>query len=499
MTKRSILFLFFVTVLFCLGLVETVDSDLWWHLKVGESVFTHGIPRVDIFSFTAVGQRFIDQEWLSEVLLYLMNAWAGMPGLMISFAFLSVITFGCVYFTRAGLPLVGIPMTILACYSSKFLWQARPQIFNILMLAALLWLLQGVRDRKRSWRWLYVLPVLSLFWVNMHSGNLMGIVVMALVLACDAFQGGVLHSRAEGILRGVEIKHFAVVFSLSVLASLCNPVGYKIFVFPLQTLSTKEIQSFIMEWQSHDFHNPFAWGFLVMLVAGAMSLMLFPKRLDLATAFLYAGSMAGALMSRRHSPFFSVVATPVMIQMISSGITSARWRAFLSLEFSWNFPRGVRYGVFSLLAGLIFVGSFVWSQHKIAGYHRSISQYFPVKAVELLKGRGYSPKRVLNEYAWGGYLIWNGFPVFIDGRTEVYGAQFFKDYLDTMGSREFSPKVRGQLDRWGIEYCLLNARSPLRNALKMTGEWQEVYQDGLSSIVIRKPLPPGSAVKPEGK
>ena len=499
MTKRSILFLFFATVLFCLGLGETVDPDLWWHLKVGESVFTHGIPRVDIFSFTAVGQRFIDQEWLFEALLYLMNVWAGMSGLIVSFALLSVITFGCVYFTRSGLPLVGIPMTILACYSSQFLWRARPQIFNILMLAALLWILQGVRDRKRSWRWLYTLPVLSLFWVNMHSGNLMGIVVMALVLACDAFQGGVLHSRAEGILRGVEIKHLSVAFFLCILAALCNPVGYKIFAFPLRTLGTKEIQSFILEWQSHDFHNPLAWGFLAMLLAGAMSLMLFPKKMDLATAFLYAGSMAGALVSRRHSPFFSVVATPVMIHMISSGITSARWRAFLSLEFSWNLPRWVRYGVFSLLAGLIFVSSFVWSQHKIAGNRRAIAQYFPVKAVGLIKERGYSKKRVLNDYGWGGYLIWNGFPVFIDGRTEVYGAKFFKDYMDMINSKLFSPKVRRDLDRWGIEYCLLNTRSPLRNALKMSGEWQEVYQDGLACIVIRKPLPMSSLMVPEGK
>ncbi len=492
MKTKSLLLLFFAAVLFCLGLAETLDPDFWWHLKVGESVFAFGVPHVDTFSFTVVGQRFLDQEWLSEVLLFLMNAWAGLPGLMICFALISVITFGCVSRTRAGLPLVAIPLSILACYSSQFLWKARPQIFNILLLAILLWILQSVRDRRRSWKWLYALPFLSLAWVNMHSGNLMGLAVMALVLACDALQSGVFHSHAEGILRLPELRHFTVAFLLSVLASLCNPAGYRLFVFPLQTMGSREFQAFIQEWQTHDFHNPLSWGFLALLLVGMMSLLLFPKKMDLATALLYAGSMAGGLVARRHSPFFSVAATPVMIQMISSGITSARWRTYFSGDFGQDRFRGVRFLLLPILAGSILVGSFVWSQHKIAGNSRSLRNFFPVKAVEILKAKGLSKKRVFNDYAWGGYLIWNGFPVFIDGRTEIYGPKFFSDYVNTINSRGWSPRLRSELDRWGIEYCLIAVRSPLRNALKMSGEWREVYQEGPASIVARKPPAPFS-------
>ena len=37
---------------------------------------------------------------------------------------------------------------------------------------------------------------------------------------------------------------------------------------------------------------------------------------------------------------------------------------------------------------------------------------------------------VLNDYDFGGYLIFRGIPTFIDGRTLFFGKQFALDYFD---------------------------------------------------------------------
>src|ERR1019366_3869605 len=51
----------------------------------------------------------------------------------------------------------------------------------------------------------------------------------------------------------------------------------------------------------------------------------------------------------------------------------------------------------------------------------------PAGAVAALKAANVG--RVFNDYNFGGYLIYSGIPTFIDGRTELYGADFMLRYF----------------------------------------------------------------------
>ena len=45
-----------------------VDPDMWWHVKVGQTILaTHHWPTVDPYSFTVNGQPWMAYEWLGEV------------------------------------------------------------------------------------------------------------------------------------------------------------------------------------------------------------------------------------------------------------------------------------------------------------------------------------------------------------------------------------------------------------------------------------------------
>src|SRR5258708_9001635 len=61
------------------------DSDVYWHLAVGQWIVDHhAVPHADPFSFTMHGTPWITSAWLSE-LLYLaafkVAGWAGPVGL----------------------------------------------------------------------------------------------------------------------------------------------------------------------------------------------------------------------------------------------------------------------------------------------------------------------------------------------------------------------------------------------------------------------------------
>ena len=72
--------------------------DFWWHLKIGQIILdTQSIPRNDLFSYTVNGTLFVLQNWLTEVIYYLIFTVGGFPLLIFSNAMLLTVTFLLIY------------------------------------------------------------------------------------------------------------------------------------------------------------------------------------------------------------------------------------------------------------------------------------------------------------------------------------------------------------------------------------------------------------------
>jgi hypothetical protein len=92
---------------------------------------------------------------------------------------------------------------------------------------------------------------------------------------------------------------------------------------------------------------------------------------------------------------------------------------------------------------------------------------------------------LLNDYGWGGYLIWALHPpqpVFIDGRADVYGDAVMRDYADMV---RLAPGWRQLLDRYAIRRVLLPPNTPLVQALRLLPEWRAVREDETSIFFVR--------------
>ena len=99
--------LFFVA-LFVMGVRATLDADMWWHLRTGEYILQHGIPRLDVFSFTVTEHAWVTHEWLSQVVMWLVYLAGGFAGLIVGTAVLVMLTFGLVYGSCAGRPYLAL-------------------------------------------------------------------------------------------------------------------------------------------------------------------------------------------------------------------------------------------------------------------------------------------------------------------------------------------------------------------------------------------------------
>jgi hypothetical protein len=111
-------------------------------------------------------------------------------------------------------------------------------------------------------------------------------------------------------------------------------------------------------------------------------------------------------------------------------------------------------------------------------------EYLPVQVAQYLNDeRPIGP--MFNSYNWGGYLMFASpeYPVFVDGRTDLYGDEFLTTYLETATG---GPNWRETLEGYGINLVVVEARSGLARALSTEPGWRQDYEDDKAVAFIRE-------------
>jgi hypothetical protein len=110
---------------------------------------------------------------------------------------------------------------------------------------------------------------------------------------------------------------------------------------------------------------------------------------------------------------------------------------------------------------------------------------FPKGAVDWIE-ENKPAGNIINTYSWGGYLIWRlspDYPVYIDGRADLYGDDFIYSYLQIYSGDE---GWELNFEKEGIKIALLETGAGLSDELRESTQWKIVYQDPLSILFIKK-------------
>jgi hypothetical protein len=109
----------------------------------------------------------------------------------------------------------------------------------------------------------------------------------------------------------------------------------------------------------------------------------------------------------------------------------------------------------------------------------------PVSALgHLPPSLDYAP--VLNDYAFGGYLIFAGIKPFIDSRAELYGDSFLQDYARII--RPDSAALAETLAVQNIVWTVFAPGNPAAGELDRLG-WRRLYADRWAVVHVRAGLP----------
>jgi hypothetical protein len=481
MTIRRLFVLLFAIALITMAVRETIDPDMWWHLRTGELIVEQGLPRQDVFSFTVPEHEWITHEWLSQVFMWGVYRVGQMPGLMIVFALLIGCSFWLSYRASPGQPYLAAFITLLAAFASAIVWGARPQIFNLLMAAAFVHILERLKDNRIAPRALWVLPILTIVWANLHSGYLLGTALLGTYVVGEALQRW-RRSDLERTLDWPEIRRLALVTVAGFALAAINPNGPDLWLYPFSTLGSPVMQTYIQEWHSPDFHLTVFWPFGLMMALGILSWLSSPKRPTWTEMLLFLGAAAAGLVSLRHIPLFAVVAVPITSRHLLRGMEGTAVHGVLAGEKLDSTPTGLM----RLLNWLILIGALLasgaWTASKVSGNDAAIAERYPVNAVDYVEQTGLSTAQAYNSYNWGGYLIWRGLPVFVDGRADVYGDEFLLYYRQSYAT---SVNWREPLDDFSVDYVIMERDSALSNLLVASEQWEESFADDVAQIFVR--------------
>jgi hypothetical protein len=427
------------------------DPDTYWHLASAKWMVEHGqLLRSDVFSSTVNGAPYSVGEWLGQIGIYgayLLGGWAGIALLRAT-----LVAVGAFFITRVALRAAPAPfavaVTAIALALSEITWTDRPQLFTFALFPLLLDLLFAARAGRT--RLLFVVPPLLLVWTNLHGGYALGLALVAIF-------------AAEAVLTRRNAMPFAVAAVLALAASFVDPGSLGLGAAAAHATSPPR---FIVEEAPPDVLRPA--GFVFALFALATVTLALARGGTLLDALLLVPLFWLGMSAQRHMPYFALAAAPY----IAAGLSELWWRWRPSSRFVLPRP-----GIVGVGAGLV---AMVAVSVATAPFAPTETQYPVAARAKLAATTG----NLLNEYDWGGYLIWRvpERPVFIDGRLFPFLPDVLTDYEEMVFVR---PGWRDQLDRHAIAQVLLRPDRPLVVALRDAG-WTVVAEDA-TALLLQRP------------
>jgi hypothetical protein len=473
------------------------SPDIGFYLEIGRQIAETGsIPHEDTLTFTREGTRVLHYPWLFCLASWWLYSAGGTGALVAARIGLYLLTLGLLLarsWRRSGGPSASaLLLTLLFCLGT--FWEYRPHLASWVALAAVLLVLEE-HERGRS-RLLWALPTILALWVNLHSLFVLGLVSIAIHWLAGSWQ--LRRPDRPLLLAGIA----------SLLACFLTPYLRTVAAFPLLQLGILRgglVKSELVG--TAEFLSPFRTAFYEIgswtvlwqpiLFVHLYALLLLPAALAgwrryRASDWALLGAFGYLFLQAIKNYGYLVVAT---LPAAAEGLDTLGGRVRHALAGTGRpaLRRWLARALPALVAALalaisaqVLTGYWYASQrspHRLGGGFNE--RVLPVRASAFLAETVPGPRRLLNNWEAGGYLGFaTGWPVFIDGRNEVMGEEFYREYLKTRAPETLPAVIRDhQIDGALVPFNDL----PLWYHLFLQDrDWDLVHRDDRHAVFLRE-------------
>jgi hypothetical protein len=447
------------------------DPDTYMHIAAGRWMLAHrAMPLHDPFSHSMAGATWQSSEWLAQIVLaaaYDTMGWGGVIALTAACAALAMAALTRFLLRRLD-PLPALIGALAAAALIQPHALARPHMLALPLLV--LWAGRLLAARDAGGRPPFGALWVMLLWANLHASFLFGLALAGFLAGEAVLQPGCARSRqAEARLWGL--------FILAALAAaLLTPLGGAGLLQPVRLMRMPALQHAFAEWRSPDFQQSpalEAWLLGLLLLGFAVG-----ARLPCTRLLLLLGLVHMTLQHARHGDVLAAVAPLTLAAPLGRRLAELTAGRSPSPLLGWFAGPPRPAGLPAIAAGLL-TAAVLAAPMALQPVSRGNDAVSPAAALAEAQRLGLADP-VWNAEMFGGYLLFRGVPVFIDGRVEMYGNEFLaKAYRAEAGD---SAALDALLSRYRIGWTLLAPGSGAVGILDHLPGWQRVYADGRAVI-----------------
>jgi tetratricopeptide (TPR) repeat protein len=471
----GISFLFVVLLVF----YRIQDWDFFWHIANGKAMIEQGrIINEEIFSYTRAGVRFSNHEWLSQILFYLIFKNGG-PLAVVLFkcavtALIAFFIFKTARFAGAGISPSALLM-VVAILAGVMRYRERPEMFSLLFISLLGFILYGFRAGRLGGRYVFVIPAVMVLWDFLH-GALYGLIFLSAFVIGETVKSTFAKSPGENAsstsFRGEPgyVRTLLIVYVASLAAMVINPYGIRSYGIFVEFLRSHRMILSTNEFTPPDFANfPLFW--LLFAVVAGLSLF-FIRKADLTHLFVLVPFAVLALKYNRVTVVFDLISVPVL------GYYVSLMKERVKHAFSVAFGRAACFAALSAALVYILLLKFFFADGPCTFGYKVNDLLLPVGVTRFieqsgLKGNMYNPGH------FGGYLAYYLYPkrrIFLYNHHVVFG-----DFPSVVKNRHL-------LEDYNVQYAILErywGNSQSYGAVFTPGLWVPVFWDNAAVIVVK--------------
>jgi Flp pilus assembly protein TadD len=503
------------------GLHTIQDFDLGWQLATGRWILQHHhIFSTDVFSYTAQGSPWI-YPVLSGMIFYLtyltggyaLLSWLGAAACAATTALL----LNRNNLATAALALIAVPLIADRT-------QPRAEMFTTILFAAslsVLWRQYLAGHENMTSRWpLPLLPVLMIFWVNLHPGFIAGIALCAAYVVLELLDFSSPEKLSAARLR---LRRASPWLVLTAVATLVNPWGIFLYRALLRQQEAQSLHNvWIVEWEGihpswnslrqalalRDPQSAFWW--LLAIASLSAAIACWRKRWGAAALLL-----ASAYLAVQHVRLEALFACVTVI--VGGSLLDEAWKTrntalpekprkkkkaaiAQAQRPKWAPIALTLVTVLTALAAVrcwdLVTNRYYLKSTQLSTFGAGLSWWFPERAFEFIE-REKLPANIFNGYSIGGYVTWrlfDNYPDYIDSRALPFGPQlFFRAYDLSSAEAPDSPAWQQEAEARNINTLVVSlsrydgiALFPQLRAFCHSETWRPVYMDEVSAVFLRR-------------
>ena len=515
--------------LFCFSLApKTLQNDTYYTVKIGNLIMENGIDMKDHFSWHE-NLPYTYPHWLYDVVMAFIYNLGSWDGVYISVCIMSIMLGLTIYIVNKKLnknQVISFVLSIGVMYLLKDYIAARAQLVTFTLFIVWIYCIEKFIENPKKIIYAISIIAISIFIANVHLAVWPLIFVLSLpyiaeYIIClladfimykkpyifikklskkihikdlkkveeidkklnDIYLSNEKIKQARfasepykiKMKKNKNVKWLIVLMLICLLTGLLTPLKTTPYTYLYKTMQGNTTQNINEHLPLTLIDNIPIMCTIILLIA---SVTFTKVKIKLSDLFMLGGLCYLMLLSKRQSTVFVLIGSIILNRLIVQMMEI--YSIFKIQEIA---SKLINIGTIVIIILLVMPYSFKLIDDKKDDVYVSEKTY-PVKAAKWIKENlDLNSIKLFNEYNYGSYLLYEGIPVFIDSRADLYAPEFngreddiFMDFINTSNIGKFYGST---FKKYNITHIILYKNSKISMLIDKQdkGNYNKIYSD----------------------